>query len=238
MASPFRIKICGVTNSTDALFAVQAGADAIGLNFFPGSKRFVSLASATEIAADVRSQFEPGRICITGVFVNATREEIVRTAQEIALNAVQLHGDETPEFVLNVNDALQAASFTQSPIVIRAFRCRAANFDAEGKYLLACDRPYAPQVPQAVLLDAYQPGTYGGTGAALDWDAVRLCRDRVGHRPIILAGGLTADNVSFAIAAAQPDAVDVASGVESSPGKKDEVRVRNFIENAKRAFDS
>jgi phosphoribosylanthranilate isomerase len=236
MAYPFRVKICGVTNSADALFAVQAGADAIGLNFFPGSKRFVTVDCAKEIAAAVRNQFESGNICITGVFVNAAEEEIVRAAKEVALSAVQLHGDETPDFVLSLNDALQVTSLAQAPIVIRAFRCRAANLEAEERFLLSCERPYAPQVPQAVLLDAYQPGTYGGTGAALDWDAVRLSRDRVGQRPIILAGGLTADNVSFAIAAAQPDAVDVASGVESSPGKKDEVRVRNFIENAKRAF--
>lgn len=236
MSHPFRIKICGVTNSADALFAARAGADAIGLNFYPASKRFVSLEQAQTIAADVRQETDPSKVCLTGVFVNATQDEIVRTAQQVGLNAVQLHGDETPEFVVQLDDALRAVDPT--PILIRAFRCRAANLEAEERFLLACERPYAPHVPQAVLLDAYQPGTYGGTGAAIDWNAVRLGRDQMSQRPIILAGGLTADNVAFAIAAARPDAVDVASGVESSPGKKDEVLVRNFVENAKRAFEA
>ncbi len=233
MDVPFRIKICGVTNTDDALAAVNAGADAIGLNFFAGSKRCVAIDAAAKIAAEVRRP----AVCIAGVFVNAPAEEILRTVQAVGLNAVQLHGDETPEFVLALDDALQAASFAHGrPIIIRAFSCRAANLEAEEKFLLACERPYAPLVPQAVLLDAYQPGTYGGTGAIVEWSLVREQREHLGGRPIILAGGLTADNVAAAIEAALPDAVDVASGVESSPGTKDHDLVRAFIENARNAF--
>ncbi len=238
MTLPFRIKICGVTNGHDAIAAVTAGADALGLNFFRGSKRFVPVEKAAKIAADVRSSTGGPSVCLVGVFVNAVVDEIIQTVNAVKLDAVQLHGDETPEFVLAVDDALERISDNRRPMLIHAFRCQAGNLGHVAQHLLACERPYAPLVPQAVLLDAYTPGVYGGTGEVFDWNAVREHREQFGGRPIILAGGLTPQNVAAAIQAAGPDAVDVASGVESSPGAKDAQRLRSFISAARAAFDS
>lgn len=217
MPAPFRIKICGITSVEDALAAVEAGADALGLNFYPQSSRFVTADAAAKIAAAAKR-----RVKLVGVFVNATAEEIQAAVSAGELDAVQLHGDESPEFVGRMK-----AAHSQ---VLRAFRVRGDSLGEVEVYLRATK-------PDAVLLDAYDPKAYGGTGKRLDWDLVRRERSAALGLPIILAGGLTAENVAEAIETARPDAVDVAGGVESAPGRKDAEKVRRFVAAAQKAFD-
>jgi phosphoribosylanthranilate isomerase len=209
--SPFRVKICGITRPEDASMAAGAGADAIGLNFYPGSPRCVTLEQAQAIAAAM-----PAGVARVGVFVNADLAEMRRIADSVPLDYVQLHGDEPP----------QAIAALDVP-VIRAFRCGSAGLMPVGLYLEACRQ--AGRLPAAVLIDAYAPGAFGGTGQTLDWPALAAGREHLAGLPLILAGGLTAENVAAAIAAARPDGVDTASGVESSPGVKDAARVRAFV---------
>lgn len=197
-----RVKICGLTSTADALAAVDAGADAVGFMFHPASPRAISPASAGEIAGAL-----PPFVARVGVFVHAGLEIILRTASQCGLSAIQLHGDYPPEF----------AASLQPWAVIQAFRVR-------GPEILESLPSYATA---AWLLDAFVPGQPGGTGTCFDWQwaaaAVHL------GRPVILAGGLTPDNVARAIAEVHPYAVDVSSGVESAPGRKDPVRMRAFV---------
>jgi phosphoribosylanthranilate isomerase len=199
------VKICGITNPADALAAVEAGADALGLMFYEPSPRNISLKAAAEIARQL-----PPFIVKVGVFVNATEETVSRAIGECGLNIAQFHGDESPEF---------CALF---PVMtIKAFRMR----DADSLKAL-------PEYPtDAWLLDAYVADKQGGTGAKFNWDLAVEAR-KLG-RPIFLAGGLTPENVADAVRQVQPYAVDVSSGVESVPGKKDHAKVRAFITAAK-----
>ncbi len=215
----FRIKICGVTRVDDGVQAARAGADAIGLNFCPGSPRFVDRRAAREIAAAL-----PGGIARVGVFVNADFDELVETAETVGLDVIQLHGDEPPSVVGRLGPRT----------VVRAFRCRDTGLAPVRDYLEQCRR--AGALPQSVLLDAYSPDKYGGTGKCLDWPTVRAAGAQLGGLPIVLAGGLTPDNVSAAIAAAWPAAVDTAGGVESAPGVKDIEKVIAFVAAAQAAF--
>jgi phosphoribosylanthranilate isomerase len=219
MDLPFRIKICGITRLADGYAAADAGADAVGLNFVPTSPRHVSPERARQI-----TQSLPSRICKVGVFVNADVNHLVRIAGEIGLDALQLHGDEPPEEIGRLG-----------PIVlIRAFRLQDSGASALLDYLARCRE--LGRLPDAVLVDAFQPGIYGGTGQVADWTVVRRLTGQVAPLPLILAGGLTPDNVAAAIAAATPAAVDTASGVESAPGLKDPDLVRAFVLRARRAF--
>ena len=214
----FKIKICGVTNSTDAKLVADAGADAIGLNFFPGSKRFVKPSNARELVKQL-----PSTVKRVGVFVNADYETLALIAEEMELDFVQLHGDETPDFLSKIK---------HTP-VIKAFRCR-AGLQPVADYLEQCERP-----PAAVLVDAYDPNEYGGTGKALHWPDVANAKDLLGDVPLLLAGGLTPENVATAIHEAQPFGVDTASGVESeAPGHKDADLVKAFVSNARTAFSA
>lgn len=215
----FRVKICGITTVEDGLRAARAGADAVGLNFFPGSPRFVSREAARGIVAAL-----PGGVARVGVFVNADLSELVKTAGAVGLDMIQLHGDEPPAVVG------QLAPRT----VIRAFRCRDAGLAPVRQYLDECRR--SGRLPESVLLDAYSPEKYGGTGHCLDWPSVRGAREQLGGLPIVLAGGLTAENVGAAITAAHPAAVDTAGGVESAPGVKDEEKLVAFVAAARAAF--
>jgi phosphoribosylanthranilate isomerase len=215
----FRVKICGITNLADAQVAAEAGADAIGLNFYAASPRCCPLERARQIAAAL-----PPHVCKVGVFVNAAADEIRRTARAVPLDLIQLHGDEPPEFLREIR-----------PLpILRAVRIRddLSGFDA---YLEACHRQNA--MPRMVLLDALRPDQYGGTGTTLDWDFLAQNRHHFRGMPIVLAGGLTAENVAAAIAAARPWAVDVASGVETAPGTKSPVLVNQFVCAAKRALN-
>ncbi len=198
-----KIKFCGLTSLADAECAVAAGAWAIGLIFWPGSKRRCELQAAAEISAALRR-----RVQVAGVFVNAPLDEIAATADAVGLSMVQLHGDEGPAFCAEVARRTGAK-------VIKAARVRTG---ADIRALMPFHTDYH-------LLDSYSPGAPGGTGETFAWE---LARGHRGPIPVILSGGLTADNVAEAIAAVRPFAVDVASGTERSPGRKDPARLEAF----------
>jgi len=204
-----RIKICGITNGADARAACDAGADMVGLNFYEQSPRYISAAEAAKIRAELSAGVEA-----VGVFVNTKPYDVLKLCRQLNLSAAQLHGDETPE---NVSEVAREVT------VFKAFRVDGSfsfdNFD---------DYPEA----SAFLLDAARAGQYGGTGITTDWAVAR--RAARCHR-ILLAGGLKAENVAAAIRLVRPYAVDVASGVESNPGKKDHARMREFIQEVRRA---
>ena len=215
----FRIKICGVTNVDDALAAAAAGADAIGLNFYANSPRCVSHEAAAQIVSAL-----PSGIKKVGVFVNANADEIRGLSADLPLDLIQLHGDEEPAFL---------AGLIGTP-AMRAFR-PVGSLEGIQAYLDKCDRLNCR--PEMVLIDAFRKTAYGGTGETADWDAIRTSRSLLRGLPIVLAGGLTAENVAKAIAAVEPDGVDSASGVELSPGRKSPDLIRAFVAQAKRAFD-
>jgi len=199
-----RVKICGITSLEDALVAVEAGADALGFVFHDESSRRVTPDGAAGIIADL-----PPFIQTVGLFVNRPLEFVNETAARCRLDLVQLHGDEPPEFC----DAVERR-------VIKAFRVQdITSLDPIRHYRVA-----------AHLLDAYSPTAYGGTGLTFNWGIAKAAKE---FGPVILAGGLTSDNVREAVEAVMPYAVDVSGGVESSPGKKDAAKVREFIRRAK-----
>jgi len=203
-----RVKICGITNAADALAAIDAGANLLGFNFYAKSPRHITEAEA----AKIRPQL-PKKVKAVGVFVNAPPAEAAALCKSLKLDAAQLHGDETPETVAEVARSLP---------VFKAFR-------VEPDFPLGTLDEYAEAF--AFLFDAAHTGQYGGTGRTTDWDVAR--RATVGRR-IILAGGLNAENVAAAVRIVRPYAVDVASGVESKPGKKDHARLREFIQEVRR----
>lgn len=204
---PVRTKICGVTSLEDAELAVKAGADALGFNFFPGSKRVIDLAESAAWIEKLAGQADR-----VAVVVNPTAEEVARLRDAGCFEAIQFHGDETPEFCA-------AAGFKTW---IRAVRLKDKSmFDAA----LAYDTPY-------LLLDGWSATSYGGTGHRVDWDLVRECTLSQPDRKIIVAGGLTPSNVRDAVRIVRPHGVDVASGVELEPRKKSEYLMRTFVEQA------
>ena len=217
----FRIKICGITSLTDARKAVAAGADAIGLNFYEKSPRCVAQAEASKIAIDLG-----GSVRRIGVFVNTELDSIRHTVDETSLDAVQLHGDEAPEHV--------AHQFGRP--IIRARRLDHRGVAAIAEDLAACKA--AGRIPDAVLVDAFTPGRYGGTGETVSWAGLADYRKWLGDIPLILAGGLTPENVAEAIRTVRPHGVDVASGVESAPGVKSPEKMRLFVQAAREAFAS
>ncbi|HEY2894982.1 MAG TPA: phosphoribosylanthranilate isomerase, partial [Pirellulales bacterium] len=216
----FRVKICGITSPEDARLAADAGADAIGINFYEASPRACSPAAARAIAAAL-----PAGVCKVGVFVNATAEAIRAVAQEVGLDLVQLHGDEPPEFL---------AQLKPLPIM-RAVRITDDLAPVE-TYLVECHRLLA--VPRMLLVDRLHESAFGGTGQKADWTAVAAQRAKLQGMPLVLAGGLKPDNVADAIRAVRPWGVDTASGVEQSPGRKSPELVRAFIREAKAALHS
>ena len=201
-----RVKICGITRTDDAFAAVEAGADAIGFIYYEPSPRNVPI----RVAADIIRQLPPF-IAKVGVFVNAAEEVVRRAVGECGIDTLQFHGDETPEFCRRF-----------SPLkTYKAFRLE--NLES----LSALSR----YPTDAWLLDSFVAGKPGGTGAKFNWD---LAIESKKHgRPIILAGGLTPENVADAVRRVWPFAVDVSSGVESSPGGKDHTKLRRFIAAAK-----
>jgi phosphoribosylanthranilate isomerase len=199
-----RIKLCGITTPDDAEHAVALGVWAIGLNFWPQSRRRANPAVAAEIAAAVKRRVE-----VVGVFVNPTLEHVAGTAEAVGLTMIQLHGDEGPSF------CGETARRTGCK-VIKAARVHSG---ADIQALAAFHVDYH-------LLDSHVAGQRGGTGETFAWELARTHRGRV---PLILSGGLTPENVAEAIAAVRPFAVDVASGVESAPGRKDPGKVEAFV---------
>jgi phosphoribosylanthranilate isomerase len=203
------VKICGITNWPDAKAACDAGANMLGFNFYEKSLRRVSTVEAATMRAKL-----PSGVQAVGLFVNAKPAEINSLHAFVRFAAAQLHGDETPTVVSEV---------ARTVPVIKAFRV-AADFQ-----LSTLDR-YHDAI--AFLFDGSRAGQFGGTGATADWNVAR--RAVAAHR-IILAGGLTPENVGPAIRSVRPYGVDVASGIESKPGKKDHPRLREFIEQVRRA---
>ena len=200
--SRVKVKICGIRSLEEAEAALEAGADALGFNFWKPSPRYVEPEAAREIIA----RLSPITASI-GVFVNEERDRILDLASELRLSAVQLHGDETPEFCESLR-----------PIkTIKAIRV-SQDFD------LKLIRSYHVDM---VLLDANIQGSYGGTGQCIDW---RIAIEAKRLAPIILAGGLTAENVRDAITHVRPAAIDVCSGVEAEPGRKDSNKLRRFMQ--------
>jgi len=198
-----RVKICGITRAEDALAAVRFGADAIGFNFFPGSKRYCPPPQARRILSAL-----PPFVTSVGVFVNARSEELAAAVRESGISVAQLHGDERPEDCAAAGVPVIKALRVDGPEAV----ARARDFEVS-----------------AVLLDA-PSSSFGGSGARFDWS---LARELAARRSVILAGGLTPENVGDAIRAVRPYAVDVASGVEDAPGIKSAERMRRFIQAAK-----
>jgi phosphoribosylanthranilate isomerase len=196
-----RTKICGITRVEDALVAAQAGVDAIGLVFYAKSPRAVSVAQAQQIVAVL-----PPFVTVVGLFVNASRHEVNSVLDSVALDVLQFHGDETP-----------AACEGFPRPYFRALRMQ------PGLDIAALAAQYTGA--QGILLDAWVPGVHGGTGERFDW--ARIPENLT--KPLILAGGLNADNVGLAVQQVQPWAVDVSGGVEASPGIKDAEKIRKFL---------
>ena len=203
-----KIKFCGLTTVDDAERAVAAGAWAIGLIFWPRSPRRCELDAAVEIAAAVKRRVE-----VAGVFVNATLDHVAAMAEAVGLTMLQLHGDEGPAY------SGEAARRTGCK-VIKAVRVRSG---ADVQALSSFHTDYH-------LLDSYTAGAPGGTGETFSWDIARAHRKPAHPVPMILSGGLNPDNVADAIAAVHPYAVDVASGVELSPGRKDAQKLQAFAD--------
>lgn len=195
-----RIKICGITNIDDALVAVEAGADALGFVFVPGTPRYIGAKDAAMIISQL-----PPFIATVGLFVNADQKSIEAIADQCQLDVIQLHGEESPEF------------------------CRALN-RKQIKAVRVKDESSLSRLPDyrvsAYLLDSYVKGKMGGTGRVFNW---RLAVKAKQYGRIILAGGLHPDNVASAVQQVCPYGVDVSSGVEAKPGRKDPAKVRAFI---------
>jgi len=207
---PLRVKICGLTNAADAVTAIASGADALGFNFYSESKRFLDFETARPWITALA-----GRTQRIAVVVNPSPAQLATLRDSGCFDAIQFHGDETPAFCA-------AAGF---PLWMRAARVKdAASLDAS----LAYDTPH-------LLLDAWSADAYGGTGERLDWDIAREFILANPDRKIILAGGLTPNNVREAVRIARPHGADVAGGVELEPRRKNEYLMREFIHVARAA---
>jgi phosphoribosylanthranilate isomerase len=207
MTQRTRVKICGITRVKDVLSAVEHGADAIGLNFYAASPRFVTLEQAKTIAANT-----PPFVTIVGLFVNALPSEVKKAFEYVGLDLIQFHGDETP------------AQCGQIGLpYIKAIRVKSDT------NLVQCEVDF--QDASALLVDTYTEGLVGGTGQVFDWSLL----PNTLKKPIILAGGLTSDNVQQAIEQVHPYAVDVSGGVEVSKGIKDAAKIAAFMRGVNHA---
>ena len=241
------VKICGITNLEDALAAAEAGADLLGFVFFSRSPRCIDPEHAREIVAALKQRGNAPRF--VGVFVNEPLQRVRTIGATAQLDMAQLHGDESPEVVRDLSSlGVETPSYKTTPdqsgfpapfvgrslvarrfIAVRALRPRD---EAEAQAQVAEYRVAVNGNIPAFIVDAFDAQRFGGTGARADWDiAARIAREF----PILLAGGLNADNVAEAIRTVQPWGVDVSSGVERAPGLKDQDRVRQFVRAAKSA---
>ena len=202
------VKICGITNSEDARVAVEAGADAIGFVFAPGTPRFIEPEAAELIASSL-----PTHVKVVGVFVDNPVEEINGRVRQVPLDLVQLHSDISVEAVRRITAPFIKVERVRADIDVERLRSYKAT---------------------AYLLDTFAEGKPGGTGKTFDWDLARPVVEA--GLPVLLSGGLTPDNVAEAVRRVRPFGVDVSSGVEARPGHKDHDKVRAFIANAKGAW--
>lgn len=202
------IKICGITNKVDALAAADLGADMLGFVFYGPSARYVP----PSVAEDIINELPPS-VASIGVFVDEKAEDVLRIAEDAGLSGLQFHGDETPGY---------CALFKGKYPVIKAFRVRTqADLKAVNDYPV-----------DYLLFDAYAEGTKGGTGTAFDW---KVLKDFELLKPVIVSGGLTPDTVGRAISELAPYGVDVSSGIEQAPGKKDHALLKRFILNVRKS---
>jgi phosphoribosylanthranilate isomerase len=210
-----KVKICGITNLEDALHAVEAGADELGFNFYRGSKRYITPEAASEVVGKIA--VSSGNI---GVFVNEPLTEVLRIARLVGLDGIQLHGDEDDRYVRELKSETKCT-------VIKAFRV-SSTYQISGAMDWSMDFP---------LFDAYSPNEQGGTGQAFGWEEAAIEIRVMFPYQAYLAGGLTPENVAGAVSLfGLLYAVDVATGVESSPGRKDPDKVAAFIKAAKEAI--
>ncbi len=210
----FRVKVCGITNWTDARRAVDCGAEALGFNFYPASPRYVRAAEAQRIAKRL-----PRGVGAVGVFVDEPLETVREIARIVGLDFAQLHGDESPASAAAIGRGRAGLPVIKAFRVAPGFRPAVlARFEAA----------------RAFLLDGFSPGLRGGTGRTVDW---ALARRAARYGKIILAGGLNPENIAEAIRAARPAAVDVNSGVESAPGRKDPAKLRALFDAVNSARD-
>ena len=205
-----KIKICGIKTTRDALAAMDAGADMLGFNFYPKSPRYIDPGICRDIMSVMRKY---AHLTYVGVFVNASLAEIRATMETCALSLAQLHGDESSELL----NALYGKAF-------KAFRGIPDNVHG-----------FVREDAPAFLVDASVRGAYGGTGVTADWSAAAELSN---HYPILLAGGLTPENVAEAVWRVKPWGVDVASGVESSPGVKDSYKMKAFVKAVRKESKS
>jgi phosphoribosylanthranilate isomerase len=211
---PLRIKICGVTTPDDVALCAAAGVDAVGINFHPGSPRYVDPKASQPLLQSI-----PPLMAGVGVFVGLPMRQVTAMAYQLGLRGIQYHGENR-----DIGDQFPFS-------VIAAFRVRDRQSLAEIHAYLEMCRTLG-RLPGAILVDAHVDGLHGGTGQTAPWD---LLADYKPGVPLILAGGLTPENVAEAIRIVRPDGVDVASGVEESPGRKDADKVRRFVANAREA---
>ena len=213
------IKICGIKTLTDALNAIEAGADYLGFNFYPKSVRFIEKETCAEITSVLKRKHP--HIKLVGVFVNSPVEEVKAILETCHLDLAQLHGDETPEMLESFNGK-----------AFKAIRLSASTSIDESVY------PFLKSVPEsaspALLIDAAVKGVYGGSGVTADWSAAAELAKKY---PLLLAGGLTSENVADAVRQVRPWGVDVASGVESAPGEKDAAKMSAFVKAVKQTID-
>ena len=207
-----QVKICGITNLEDAQAVAKAGADLIGFNFYSKSPRFIEPERARDIAAGLRADGRAPKM--VGVFVNESPEKVRAIIELVQLDFVQLHGTEPASMVRELR-----ACKSLRPRNMEEANAAVAEYSSAAK-------GNAP----AFIVDAYDPKQFGGSGTRADWDIAAMIAQQY---PILLAGGLSSENVADAIRSVRPWGVDVASGVERAPGLKDHAKVRAFIENAK-----
>lgn len=212
-----KVKICGLTNKEDAVWAINYGADYLGINFHKESPRHVSLNSAIKWVSEL-----PSFASTVGVFVNEDPAAIIKAVQKLNLNGIQLHGDESPDYISKLK--LDLESKGETPFIIKAFKIK-------NEQSLENLKDYK-EIVDYFLLDSFVPGQDGGTGTIFNWDLAQTVQEDLG-KPIFLAGGLNSENVAKAIKKVNPFAVDVASGVEKSPKRKDPNKIKSFLTAAK-----
>ena len=222
--TPGWIKVCGLRDVASAEAAAHAGASAVGLNFFAKSPRSIAPADAARIVSVLATT--PTRP--VGLFVNHLRDEIESIAAQAGVTAIQLHGDETPAFIQEIQQRHPDWA------ILKAFRI-GESLRPVAECFAECERLNVRLA--GCLLDARVDGSFGGTGTVAPWELIARDYDRTNWPPLILAGGLTPDNVATAIRIVRPIGVDTASGVESSPGVKDTKLLARFVAEAKRGFE-
>ena len=215
------VKICGITSVGDALMVAREGADAIGLNFYPDTPRAINMAIAIEVVANLPPFVDP-----VGLFVHATSADVRRIAQPLGLRTIQLHGKISPELVADLHEFSVISSVALES---------ETSVDGALDFVAKCET--LGRSPSLLLVDGRVEGKYGGTGQVAPW---KLAKSLIGQSriPVVLAGGLTPKNVTEAVCTVRPWGVDVASGVEVAPGRKEAFKVRQFIQAVRKTDGS